>query len=190
MSVQTPKATAFRNGQYKTIVYEEKNGIQTVDICEIDTGKLLARKQRERLTSGADGSWEWVYGSPLEDKQEIESIAVSQGKNPIFMRLDNATHWQWRVRQIPYPSNFYSVNVDEEKNQIVIRTTNKKYFKRINAPNNEKFEQSKIEWNWSFSTLVIQHPKPPRVVAQEKEEQKWRLSLPFQEDTEPDCKAQ
>jgi len=36
---------------------------------------------------------------------------------------------QWRVRNLPYPKEVYEISVDQEKNQVVIRTTNKKYFK-------------------------------------------------------------
>lgn len=188
MAVAYPKATAYLTGGYKTIVYEEKGGVQTVDICEVDSGKLIARKQRERHTSGSDGPWEWTYGSPLEQKQETETMAASS-KNPIFLRMDTEKEWQWRVRQIPYPANFYNVTVDQEKNQIVIRTTNRKYFKRIDAPEGEKFDPSKLQWAWSYSTLVIQHTKPPRVVAADKDLQNWRKNLPIQKDEDPDCRV-
>jgi hypothetical protein len=33
------------------------------------------------------------------------------------------------VRNLPYPKEVYEISVDQEKNQVVIRTTNKKYFK-------------------------------------------------------------
>ena len=189
MAVSFPKATAYKTDSYKTIVYEEKNGIQRVDICEIDTGKLLATKQRERRTSGSYGPWEWVYGSPIEQKQEVETIEMSS-KNPIFFRQDTEKEWQWRVRQIPYPANFYNVTVDEEKNQIVIRTTNKKYFKRINAPEGEKFVPSQLTWQWAYSALQIAHKKPDRVKIEEANREKWRKGLPLaNEDPESDCRV-
>ncbi|EAX97167.1 DPCD protein, putative [Trichomonas vaginalis G3] len=188
MTIAFPKAVAYNTGGYKTIVYDEKEGKQVVDICELDTGKLLARKERVRHTSGSDGPWEWTYGSPIEQKQEVETISASS-KNPVFLRLDTDNEWQWRVRNIPYPANFYNVTVDEPKNQIVIRTTNKKYFKRIDAPEGEKFVPSKLQWAWSYNTLVIQHEKPPRVVAADKELCKWRRGLPLQEDKDPDCRV-
>ena len=187
MAVSYPKATAYKTESYKTIVYEEKGGIQRVDICEIDSGKLLATKQREKRTSGAYGPWEWVYGSPVEQRQDVETMEMSS-KNPIFFRQDTDDEWQWRVRQIPYPANFYNVTVDEVKNQIVIRTTNKKYFKRIDAPEGEKFDASKLQWAWAYSTLVIRHAKPPRVIAADRDMQKWRKNLPMQKDDDPDCR--
>lgn len=46
---------------------------------------------------------------------------------PIFTRKDNSKAFQWRIRNLPYPLNVYSVTVDEDKYSITIRTSNKKY---------------------------------------------------------------
>ena len=44
---------------------------------------------------------------------------------PIFVRKDTVPLFQWRVRNLPYPLETYSVNCDEDQN-IIIRTSNKK----------------------------------------------------------------
>lgn len=46
---------------------------------------------------------------------------------PIFTRKDSSKAFQWRIRNLPYPLNVYSVSVNEEKESITIRTSNKKY---------------------------------------------------------------
>jgi len=35
----------------------------------------------------------------------------------------------FKVRNLPYPLEVYAVGVDEEQEQIIIRTSNKKYYK-------------------------------------------------------------
>ena len=45
---------------------------------------------------------------------------------PIFTRKDNSKAFQWRIRNLPYPLNVYSVTVDDDKQSITIRTSNKK----------------------------------------------------------------
>jgi hypothetical protein len=82
------------------------------------------------------------------------------------------------------------VVVDAEKNQIVISTTNKKYFKRISAPNGETMKQSEITWNWGYDTLVIKHKKPPRVIGQDEKDRIWRLSVPVKEEGADGCPTQ
>lgn len=45
---------------------------------------------------------------------------------PIFTRKDTPQAFQWRIRNLPYPLPTYQVSIDDEKQQIVVRTTNKK----------------------------------------------------------------
>ena len=45
------------------------------------------------------------------------------------MQLDIAGAFQWRIRNLPYPLSVYAVSVEDEK--IVLRTSNKKYFKKF-----------------------------------------------------------
>ena len=190
MTLKKPEATAYKVGGYKQIMYvDNKTGNDVMEICELDTGILVARRERSKTIYGAQNQWEVTYGQVPNEKKDVETIELSD-KNPVFFRQDTPTQWAWRVRQIPYPPENYEVTVDEAKNQIVIRTKNKKYFKRIDAPNGEKMVPSEVNWNWNFNTLVVTHNKPPRVIAQDKDWQQWRVKLPCREDNEPDCKTQ
>lgn len=42
------------------------------------------------------------------------------------MRKDTLSSFQWRIRNLPYPEEVYSVSVEKEQRCCVIRTTNKK----------------------------------------------------------------
>lgn len=53
-------------------------------------------------------------------------------KTPIFLRKDSLNEFQWRIRNLPYDSSVFQLTVED--NQIVIRTTIKKYFKKISIP--------------------------------------------------------
>ena len=46
---------------------------------------------------------------------------------PIFSRIDTFKAFQWRIRNLPYSIDVYSVTVDTEKRELILRTTNKKY---------------------------------------------------------------
>lgn len=191
MTLQRPQATAYKSQGFKTIFYVDPvTNAEVNDVCTLDTGELIARRMRTKTVYGAENPWEVVYGQINEGKKEVDMLELDSNKNPTFIRQDTEKAWQWRVRNIPYPAQVYNITVDEEKNQIVIRTSNKKYFKRIDAPNNEKFDSSKVNWTWGYNTLVVTHDKPPRLISIEREEQKWRLSLPCKEEGEPDCNPQ
>jgi hypothetical protein len=190
MTLERPEAIARNVGGFKQVMYVNKRtGAEVVEVCKPDTGELVARKERRRTAYGADCPWEWTYGQPVRERRDVDVVELSD-RNPIFFRQDTPREWSWRIRQIPYPANVYKVTVDADKNQIVVRTTNKKYFKRIDAPAGEVFQQSEVNWNWGYETLVITHKKPPRVVAQDQAENAWRRSLPSKEEGEADCPTQ
>ena len=45
---------------------------------------------------------------------------------PIFLRKDIAKEFQWRVRNLPYAPDVFSVTLEQPCRQIVVRTSNKK----------------------------------------------------------------
>ena len=45
----------------------------------------------------------------------------------MFTRKDNSKAFQWRIRNLPYTLEVYSVTVDDDKHSMIIRTSNKKY---------------------------------------------------------------
>lgn len=60
---------------------------------------------------------------------------------------------------MPYPIETYSVSANNEERCIIIRTTNKKYFKRLQVPEldrlNLPLEQANIQCTHSFNTLIV-----------------------------------
>ncbi len=45
---------------------------------------------------------------------------------PVFVRQDTRDAFQWRVRNVPYPPDVFSVGIDHTERKLVIRTSNKK----------------------------------------------------------------
>ncbi|EMP25882.1 Protein DPCD [Chelonia mydas] len=57
----------------------------------------------------------------------LESELIKESSSsPIFMRRDTQTSFQWRIRNLPYPKEVYSVSVEKDQRCCVVRTTNKK----------------------------------------------------------------
>ena len=87
------------------------------------------------------------------------------------MRKDTDKRFEWRIRNLPYPKDTYSVEVDHEKQQIVLRTSNKKYFKRIDIPDLKragiKLEESEVAWKYANNTVIISYDKPAEIIAAE-----------------------
>ena len=80
------------------------------------------------------------------------------------------------------PQATYSVTVDLDANQIVVRTSNKKYFKRIDVEELDRarvpLEEPNLTWSHENNTLIVQYKKPPAVMAKERDAKVARLNAP------------
>ena len=83
---------------------------------------------------------------------------------------------------MPYPQNVYSVTVNTEENKIVVRTSNKKYFKKIPVPEmdrlNLKLHEGSLKFVHSNNTLLVHYKKPAQVLEHEKKVLNKLKSLP------------
>ena len=88
--------------------------------------------------------------------------------NPIFLRKDSETHFEWRIRNLPYPKEVYSVEIDHNKQEIVLRTTNKKYYKRFEIADMKriglKLEDQYVAWKYQNNTVIIGYEKPDKII--------------------------
>jgi len=66
---------------------------------------------------------------------------------------------EWRIRNLPYPIDTYEVLADNAEHCIVVKTSNKKFFKKIPVPDLQRvalpIQQAKINKSHKFNTLII-----------------------------------
>lgn len=109
-------------------------------------------------------------------------------------RCDQREVFQWRIRNVPYPPEVFSVTADPAERKLVIRTANKKYFKRFPVPELDllglPLEQHRLQWHHANITLVVSYAKPPAVLAAENEERAQRHAMRGKEEGNVDCKQQ
>ena len=126
-------------------------------------------------------------------------------KQPIFVRKDTINQFQWRIRNLPWPKSVYVLEVDNVKNEIVVKTTNKKYYKRIQVPDLQRegiaLDPAQLSSMYQHNTLIIsvhpyltplQYNKPTSVMAMEakrREIAKKSSGMGMNEDN-MDCKQQ
>jgi hypothetical protein len=77
----------------------------------------------------------------------------------LFSRKDTDTLFQWRIRNLHYPIDTYQISVDHATQEIVVRTTNKKYFKRIACSDLQvaklTMDETSISYVHEHATLII-----------------------------------
>lgn len=103
------------------------------------------------------------------------------GDNPIFLRKDTAERFEWRIRNLKWPKDVYSLEIDHNKQEIVIRTSNKKYFKRFDIPDLKRLgitlDESSLVWKFQHNTLIVGYDKPDKILELEKKKQQEIANL-------------
>uniref|UniRef100_A0A8C9JEQ0 Protein DPCD n=1 Tax=Panthera tigris altaica TaxID=74533 RepID=A0A8C9JEQ0_PANTA len=127
-SLRTAEKTALLQDGRRKVHYLFPDGKEMAEEYDEKSGELLVRKWRVKSTLGALGQWQIEVGEPAlpgAGSPGPEFIKENNA-NPIFMRKDTKMNFQWRIRNLPYPKDVYSVCVDHKERCIVVRTTNKK----------------------------------------------------------------
>ena len=190
--------TTLTTGGRRRVNYTLPDGAEAIEEYDLQTDELLVRKRRAKTTLGAFSEWTFEVGeAPARVTIEGDMMRVSSS-NPVLVRKDRPHAFEWRIRNLPYPKPTYELTIDDEKQQIVVRTANKKYFKRIDLEDMQRarlpLEAAALEWAHENSTLIIQYKKPAPVLAMERDAKVARLSTPDEppkpEGAEEQCKQQ
>jgi len=195
------KMTTMNSNGRKKCHYTFPNESEMVEEYDAQTDKLLVRKRRDKTFLGGDGEWVFEVGEPPARVTIENDTLRPSSSNPVLVRGDRPHAFEWRVRNLPYPKPTYSVTIDQDKRQIVVRTSNKKYFKRIDIDDLDRarlpIEDSALSWEHQNSTLIITYKKPPAILQLEKEAKVARLAAPDAGSSKPggpdgdvDCKQQ
>lgn len=149
------------------------DGSEMVEEYDERTDMLLVRKARRPTRLGGEGEWKFEVGQePAAGFDPHSDVLRPSASNPIFLRKDTPDAFQWRIRNLSYPANVYSVTVDHEKQEIVVRTSNKKYYKRFDVPDLRRLgltlQEDVLEWKHNINALIITYPKPAAVLKEER----------------------
>lgn len=212
----------FSNGKH--IIHTTFNhGAELIEEYEVGTQELVSRKWRTASKLGAAGRWTYEIGEDVKESKGVVGgglMAVASGRNPTMVARDKQLVWQWRFRNLPYPKDVYSVTVETKKQkqssasamasasasakegssglkqqELVLRTSNKKYFKRFSVPamtrNQLPLEQHCISFSHGNNTLVIEYDKPQSVIeAEAAAKEARRHAASNKTDGQADCKTQ
>jgi len=136
-------------GSEKAIHTTEEDGWQIVDEYK--------EKAQIRLSPSASPE--------TSDTEPLHFVAPSKN-TPVLTRSDTSEHFQWMVQNLPYSAPTYSVSLDIEKRQIVIKTSNRKYYKRIDVPElidcGLQLDEKLLTWRHSQETLTVLYFKTLR----------------------------
>ncbi|XP_040217865.1 protein DPCD [Rana temporaria] len=195
-SLRAAKKTCILQDGRRKVHYLFADGKEMVEEYDQKTQELLVRKWRQKSALGAHGEWQTEVGeSPPPVVAVLQNDFLKENSsNPVFMRKDTKTSCQWRIRNLPYPKDVYSVTVDKTERCCIVRTTNKKYYKKFTIPDLDRchleLNESALSFAHANNTLIITYQKPKEILAVEEELQEEIKSLKANSEGDVECKTQ
>ncbi|XP_060624246.1 protein DPCD [Anolis sagrei] len=195
-ALRAARKTALVSDGKRKIHYLFTDGKEMAEEYDMKTNQLFLRKWREKNTLGASGNWQIEVGEPnLFVPATLDRDLIKESSsNPVFMRKDTKSSFQWRIRNLPYPKDVYSVSVEKDQRCCVVRTTNKKYYKKFSIPDLDRFQlpldSTALSFTHANNTLIITYQKPKEILAAEEELQKELKKIKAANDGDGECKTQ
>ncbi|KAJ3263521.1 hypothetical protein HDU77_010549 [Chytriomyces hyalinus] len=155
--------------------------VELVEEFDANTDLLLVRKSRKKSVLGREGDWVYEVGEPSPAENALVSftrdIQECVETTPKVTRRDSLHAFVFRIRNLPYPKSVYAVTI--EGSQIVVRTTNKKYFTRLSITdldriNFKTLQQSDLSVDHQNDTLIISYQKPAPILENEAKDRQQR----------------
>ncbi|XP_016110262.1 protein DPCD isoform X3 [Sinocyclocheilus grahami] len=192
-TLKKAKKTALISDGKRKVHYLFEDGNEMAEEYDLKTDELVLRKWRHKTTLGGHGEWTWEVGETNPNGLTSDLIKESSS-NPLFMRKDTKTSFQWRVRNISYPIEVYSVSAEPTERCCVIRTSNKKYYKKFSIPDLDRcqlpLESAALSFTHANNTLIISYKKPKEILTLEQELLGELKKLKGTSEGDIDCKTQ
>ena len=170
--VKNGTRTYLINGDYIKFHTVFKDGSEIVEEYGIYSEELESRRVKKIGMTGKE-QWTTEIGEELKPRSNDEFLIRENDNNPLFIRKDTQKEFQWRIRNLKGDADNFMVECDKDKQQIVIRTKNKKYYKRFGIPDlerlNLKLDENLMKVNFVNNTLIISYTKPKEALEAESE---------------------
>eukprot|EP00066_Takifugu_rubripes_P007203 XP_003972544.1 PREDICTED: protein DPCD isoform X1 [Takifugu rubripes] len=194
--LKSSKKTALLNDGKRKIHYLFTDGKEMAEEYDLETDELVGRRWRHRNALGAVGPWQVEVGEPIAgpDASTSSEVIKENCSNPIFMRKDTKASFQWRIRNLPFSKDVFNVSVEPSERCIVIKTTNKKYYKKFSIVDLDRcqlpLDCSALSFTHANNTLIVSYKKPKEILILEQELLKELKKIKGPCEGDVDCKTQ
>ncbi|CAG03352.1 unnamed protein product [Tetraodon nigroviridis] len=194
--LKSSKKTALLTDGKRKIHYLFADGKEMAEEYDLKTDELVVRRWRHKNAIGAVGQWQVEVGDPIggPDASSSSTVIKENCSNPIFMRRDTKTGFQWRIRNLPYPKDVFTVSVDPSERCIIVKTTNKKYYKKFAIDDLDRcqlpLDCSALSFTHANNTLIVSYKKPKEILILEQELLKELKKIKGPCEGDADCKTQ
>ena len=112
--VGEPEVSSMIFSGRRKLHYTYPNGSEMIEEYDITSNDLLLRKVKIKREFGVS---DWIFEVGQEEQKfdpESSTLKLSSTQ-PIFLRLDSKTRFEWRIRNIPWPKEVYQLSIDHDK---------------------------------------------------------------------------
>ncbi|XP_058120362.1 protein DPCD [Anopheles ziemanni] len=171
--IKSAEKTSAVQGNIRKVHYRFLDGREMVEEYSMDTGVILRRAWKTKSELMRKDEWQIELGDPIPvGLKENELVVKESSSEPILSKRLTRNAIEWRIRNLPYPLSTYSITCDLNEKTITVRTSNKKYFKKILVPEFQRCnyapQQEEITTKHQNSTLIILYKKPKILLEMEK----------------------
>ncbi|XP_061685921.1 protein DPCD isoform X1 [Syngnathoides biaculeatus] len=195
-NLKSAKKTALIHDGKRKVHYLFADGKEMAEEYDLITDELVVRKWRLKSTLGAVGQWQVEVGEPLiGPATSLDAEMLKENcSNPVFVRKDTKSSFQWRIRNLPHPKDVFNVSAHPPERCIVIKTSNKKYYKKFGIPDLDRsqlpLDSAALSFTHANNTLIVSYKKPKEILNVEQELMKELKKLKGTSEGDIDCKTQ
>jgi protein DPCD len=194
-TLKEPRTSSIQNGR-KRIASRFTDNTEMIEEFDVVTDELLLRKVRKPTAVGGEGTWEVEVGTESRQGNVDRDLIMESSSAPQLSRQDTTDEYVYRIRNLPYAKDVFAVAVEKRSDgtSIVVRTSNKKYFKVIVIPDLQRagiaLDNANLSWDLKFDALVVKYKKPMSMRMVEAQEKKERAAMPSTRPKDEECKQQ
>lgn len=170
------KSSAIQ-GTIRKVHYNFPDGAEMLEEYSTETGVILRRAWKNRSDLLRKDDWTVELGDPipqgLQKKNAGDGFLLQESSTePFLSKRVTRNALEWRIRNLPYPLATYTITCEGEQRTITVRTSNKKYYKKIEVPEfhrcNFAPKQEDLTVRHQSQTLILSYKKPPILIEMEK----------------------
>lgn len=195
-SLLNAEKTCLKEDKIKKIHYKFEDGREMVEEYNVDTHVLLRRAWKMKGKLGGEGKWSVEVGDPIPDATtNTDVLDIIESKDqPTVLKRNTRVNIEWRIRNLPYPIEVYSIKANNDEKFIIISTSNKKYYKKLEilelARVGLPIEQASINASHKYNTLIITYKKPPQLLDMDRDWYEELSKVKPVKDVPSECKTQ
>uniref|UniRef100_A0A182K688 Protein DPCD n=1 Tax=Anopheles christyi TaxID=43041 RepID=A0A182K688_9DIPT len=171
--IKSAEKSSIIQGTVRKVHYRFPDGREMAEEYSTETGVVLRRAWKNKSALLQKEDWIIELGESIPTGLNENEVMLKEScSEPLLTKRVTRNAIEWRIRNLPYPILTYAITCEEKDKTITIRTSNKKYFKKIQVPEFQRCnylpKQDDLNVVHKNATLIITYKKPAILLEMER----------------------